>query len=59
MASGEGDAAKESAQVEAEPTAAPVEAMDWLTASGKTEDGYNYLGNPDAPITVTDYSDFL
>jgi hypothetical protein len=26
--------------------------------SGKTAEGYNYLGNPDAPVTIQDFSDF-
>ncbi len=44
----------------AEPAAdAPAETTDWLTAEGKTTDGLAYLGNPDAPITIKDYSDFL
>jgi len=42
-----------------EPTPTPTEVVDWLTVSGKIEGGYNYLGNPDAPITMIDFSDFL
>jgi hypothetical protein len=33
----------------AEPAAVP---------SGKTAEGYNYLGSPDAPVTLQDFSDF-
>lgn len=39
----------------AEPTAEPVSFMQ----SGRTEDGAYYLGNPNAPIRLIDYSDFL
>jgi hypothetical protein len=35
------------------------EAVDWLTVEGKTADNLTYLGNPDAPVTLIDYSDFL
>ncbi|MCK6628721.1 MAG: DsbA family protein [Anaerolineae bacterium] len=37
----------------------PPEAVDWLTVEGKTADNLFYLGNPDAPVTIIDYSDFL
>ncbi|MDH3675865.1 MAG: hypothetical protein OES12_10250 [Anaerolineae bacterium] len=33
--------------------------VNWLTVEGKTSDNLAYLGNPDAPITIIDYSDFL
>ncbi|WP_031461457.1 thioredoxin domain-containing protein, partial [Chloroflexus sp. MS-G] len=26
---------------------------------GRTAEGYHYLGNPDAPVTMVTYSDFL
>jgi len=32
---------------------------NWLTVEGKTDDNLAYLGNPAAPITIIDYSDFL
>jgi hypothetical protein len=41
---------------EAKPAA---EEVDWLTVEGKTADNLAYLGNPDAPVTLIDYSDFL
>jgi hypothetical protein len=41
-----------------QPTTA-LEVTDWLMVEGKTEDGYTYRGNPAAPVTVLDYSDFL
>lgn len=42
-----------------EPTVAPTEEIDWRTVEGKTERNLTYLGNPDAPVTIVDYSDFL
>jgi hypothetical protein len=50
------------ATVESTPTAAePVaaETVDWLSVEGKTDDDYTYRGNPDAAVTILDYSDFL
>jgi hypothetical protein len=58
------------AQEEAVATAAPAEAAeapeaasqaetDWLTVEGKTEDNLTFLGNPEAPVTLIDHSDFL
>jgi hypothetical protein len=41
---------------EANPT---IEQVDWLTVEGKTADNLAYLGNPNAPVTLIDYSDFL
>jgi protein-disulfide isomerase len=44
----------------AESAATPrPETIDWLTIEGKTADNLPYLGNPDAPVTIIDYSDFL
>jgi hypothetical protein len=53
----------------APPTAAPAEPTapaaggeapaEQSIPSGKTPEGYNYLGSPDAPVTLQDYSDFL
>jgi hypothetical protein len=40
------------------PTATPTPA-DWLEAVGRTDNGLMYLGNPAAPVTIIDYSDFL
>ena len=42
--------------IEVAPTS---EVVDWLTVEGKTADNLTYLGNPDAPVTLIDYSDFL
>ena len=42
-----------------EPITAPTEETDWGTVEGKTEDNLTYLGNPNAPVTIIDYSDFL
>jgi len=41
------------------PTATPEPEVDWLASFGRTEDNLMYLGNPDAPVTLTDYSDFM
>lgn len=40
-----------------EPTATPI--RDWLNHSGRTADQLMYLGNPDAPVTMIDFSDFM
>ena len=50
-----------------EPTEEMIEAtvetmpeeIDWLTVEGKTDNNLTYLGNPDASVTIIDYSDFL
>lgn len=44
--------------VEAEPAAEEV-AGEIGVVSGRTEDGAFFLGDPNAPITHIDYSDFL
>ena len=41
-----------------EPTATPT-PVDWLKTVGRTEAQLITLGNPDAPVTMVDYSDFL
>ncbi|HXV43490.1 MAG TPA: hypothetical protein VEC96_10555 [Anaerolineae bacterium] len=41
-----------------EPTPTPT-PVDWLNNVGRTADNLMYLGNPNAPVTVIDYSDFL
>lgn len=48
----------EPATTEPAPTAEPEE-VNWLTVEGKTGDNLTYLGNPDAPVTMIDYSDFM
>ena len=42
-----------------EPTVAATEEINWGTVEGKTADNLAYLGNPNAPVTILDYSDFL
>lgn len=32
---------------------------DWTNVHGRTEEGLAYLGNPNAAVTLIDYSDFL
>jgi protein-disulfide isomerase len=51
------ETAAELPELEAEVGAA--DEPDWLTVEGKTDEGLTYLGNPNAPITILDYSDFL
>lgn len=49
------------------PTSAPVEEAAAVTApfdvyslpAGVTEEGAFFIGNPDAPVTMSDYSNFL
>ncbi len=41
-----------------EPTATP-EVVDWLNSVGRTADNLMYVGNPDAPVSVIDFSDFM
>lgn len=32
---------------------------DWTNVQSRTEDGLAMLGNPNAPVTFIDYSDFM
>jgi hypothetical protein len=41
------------------PQHTPTVEVNWLEVSGKTEDGLAYLGNPDAPVTMINYADFM
>jgi hypothetical protein len=40
-------------------TPTPTPEPDWSTVSGRTAEGLNYLGNPQAPVTMIDFSDFM
>lgn len=42
-----------------EPTLTPTPDIDWTTVSERTPEGLMSLGNPNAPVTFIDYSDFL
>ncbi|GAB4154524.1 MAG: hypothetical protein Fur0021_21160 [Candidatus Promineifilaceae bacterium] len=60
------EAAAATATIAAAHTSAPAPATAAATAtaqsgipSGRTDAGIFYLGQPDAPVTVRDYSDFL
>ena len=59
-----GETAVEAAPVatnnsETESDSAPAVEVNWLTNEGRTKDGFAFLGNPNAAVTLTDYSDFL
>jgi hypothetical protein len=40
-------------------TVTPTPNIDWATVTGRTTEGLNYLGNPRAPVTMIDFSDFM
>ncbi len=46
-----------------EPVVAPTDRLDDNTSvdalASQTPEGYYQIGNPDAPITMVDYSDFF
>ena len=42
-----------------ESTATFTPEPDWLNSVGRTVDNLVYLGNPEAPVTIIDYSDFM
>ncbi len=48
-----------SAELQPMPTATAAMALFNGIPHGITAEGFPYLGNPDAPITMIDYSDFL
>jgi hypothetical protein len=37
----------------------PTPDIDWATVTGRTTEGLNYRGNPQAPVTMIDFSDFM
>ncbi|NJN98506.1 MAG: hypothetical protein HC875_32665 [Anaerolineales bacterium] len=49
----------EAATAPPDKATSPAEVVDWLAVEGKTADNLFYQGNPDAPVTLIDYSDFL
>ncbi|MEM7128504.1 MAG: hypothetical protein AAF702_19375 [Chloroflexota bacterium] len=44
--------------VEVEPEVAPAE-VNWLTVSTRAEYDLAAIGNPDAPLVITEFSDFM
>ncbi len=48
-----------SAELQPMPTATAAVALFNGIPHGITAEGFPYLGNPDAPVTMIDYSDFL
>ncbi len=40
-------------------TPEPTPTPDWLRVAGRTAEGLPYLGNPQAPVKLIDYSDFM
>ena len=41
------------------PEPSPTPETDWLTVTGRTVENLAYRGNPNAPIRLVDYSDFM
>lgn len=41
------------------PTDTPTPEPDWLAVSSRTPEGLMMLGNPNAPVTFIDFSDFM
>ena len=41
------------------PLPTPTPDIDWATVTGRTTEGLNYRGNPQAPVIMIDFSDFM
>ena len=41
------------------PLPSPTPDIEWATVTGRTTEGLNYRGNPQAPVTMIDFSDFM
>jgi hypothetical protein len=54
----EATAVTEPESTAAEPTAPPTES-DSMVVSGRLDEGAFFRGDPNAPVTLIDYSDFL
>ncbi|MEM7031565.1 MAG: hypothetical protein AAF629_18540 [Chloroflexota bacterium] len=57
----DGENAEAQATMEDAPAAeiAQAEDMDWLLVSNRVDLALSVLGNPEAPVTMIEYSDFM
>ena len=54
------DEVSASTDAEVAPDSVATDAeIDWTTVQGRTDDNRAVMGNPDAPVTLIEYSDFM